>query len=385
MKKIALKGNIVLHDKILAGGVVVIEGERIEGVYDESGILSFGNVDFIDYRDHLISPGLIDIHLHGAQGKEVMDGEVESLQIIASHQARCGVTGFLAGTVASSLSSTLKVIDAVKRARKIPCDAEILGVHLEGPFLNLKRKGAQDPEFIKEISEDDFRLLSEASEGLPALLTLAPEVANNLSFVRRFKERGFVVAMGHSDATYEQALESFREGITHAAHLFNAWREFHPREPGNVGAVLDSDWITAEVIADGIHLHPAILRFVIAKKGPEKVCLITDSMKATGLGDGLYVSGNLKIVLKGNEARLEESGVLAGSVLTLNQAVKNIIAWTGLPVFKVINMASLNPARVMGFDGEMGSLEKGKRANIVVFDREFRVLETYLRGARVKR
>jgi N-acetylglucosamine-6-phosphate deacetylase len=383
MKKTSLCGNVVLPDGVLMGGTVVIEGEKIAAVY--SGKEKFINKDVIfhDYRSHFISPGLVDLHLHGALGKDVMDGDIESLKAIARHQARCGVTGFLATTMAGSIAKTLKALHVVQKARSLPLPSEILGVHLEGPFLSLEKKGAQDPEFIREINKEDLQRLIKATEGLKTLITIAPEVGNNKSFIPTLKDNGFVVSIGHSDATYEQTLKSIELGASHATHFFNAWREFRAREPGNIGAVFDSEDVTAEVIADGIHLHPAILRLVVSRKGPDKVCLVTDSIKATGLGDGEYLMGNLEIVVHDNESRLKKTGELAGSVLKLNQAVKNIIAWIGVSVSQGVKMASLNPARVLGLQDQIGSIQEGKLANLVVFDKEFNIVETILRGRTV--
>lgn len=383
MKKTALKGNIILQDKVLYGGVVVIEGERILGVYPQRQKISEKELNFIDFGDNFVSPGLINLHIHGALGKDVMDCEIESLKQIAFHQARHGVTGFLGTTTTSSSDTFLKAVETIKKGTKLQWPSELLGVHVEGPFLNYKRTGAQDPSYVREMSEEEMKLLIESVRGLKTILSMAPEVGNNVSFIKVLRESGIIISIGHSDATYQQALESFKEGISHATHLFNAMSGYHHREPGVAGAVLDSSEVTAEVIADGIHLHPSAIRLVIARKGVEKICLITDSINATGLGDGIYTMGNLEIVVKGDEVRLKESGVLAGSVLTLNRAVKNVVEWTGIAVSHAVNMASLNPARVIGLDREMGSIQKGKYASFAVFDREFNVLETVLRGQSV--
>jgi N-acetylglucosamine-6-phosphate deacetylase len=380
MLKTVLKGNVILEDKILSGGAVVIEGERISGVFPQEHELPEKEINYFDYEDKFISPGLIDLHLHGALGKDVMDADVESIKQIAVHQACCGVTGFLAGTTSSSLDSILKALEAVKKAAELPQPSEILGVYIEGPFLNQERKGAQDPDFIRGIYQEDISLLIEATSGLSTIISIAPEVNNNMSFIKPLKEKGIVVSIGHSDATYQQALYSFKQGITHATHLFNAMSGYHHREPGVAGAVFDSPEVTAEVIADGVHLHPSAVRLAVARKGEDKICLITDSLKAAGLGDGIYQMGNLEFEVKGTEARLKESGVLVGSVMTLNKAVKNVIGWTGVSINKGVNMASLNPARVLGLDDEIGSIQEGKYANLAVFDTEFKVVETIRRG-----
>jgi N-acetylglucosamine-6-phosphate deacetylase len=383
MKKIALCGNVVLPDEVMINGTVVIEGEKIAAVFANKDKLLEKGIAFCDYRSHFISPGLVDLHLHGALGKDIMDGDIESLQAIAGHQARCGVTGFLATTMSGPMEKTLKALHVVRRGRSLPLASEILGVHLEGPFLSLEKKGAQDPEFIKEINKEDLQQLIKATEGLITLITIAPEVGNNKSFIPTLKDNGFVVSIGHSDATYEEALESIELGASHATHFFNAWRKFLEREPGNIGAVFDSEHVTAEVIADGIHLHPCTLRLVVSRKGWNRVCLVTDSIKATGLGDGEYFMGNLEIVVRGNESRLKTTGELAGSVLTLNRAVKNIISYTRVTMSQGVNMASLNPARVIGLEDRIGSIQEGKLANLVVFDKEFNVIETIVRGRTV--
>ena len=312
-----------------------------------------------------------------------MDGEVKSLEQIASYQARHGVTGFLGTIMSSSLDSMLKAVEAVKKAKKLQLPSEILGIHIEGVYSSLRRKGAQDPDFIREMNQEEIQLLIQAFSGLKTIISMAPEVKNNRSFIKPLTEKGVVVSIGHSDATYEEALESFEEGISHATHLFNAMSGYHHREPGVIGAVLDSSRVTAEVIADGLHIFPSALRLALAAKGYDKICLITDSIKAAGLGDGIYQMGNLEVVLKGNEARLRKSSSLAGSVLTLNRAVKNVSEWTGMALNQAVDLASLNPSRVIGLEHEMGSIQEGKYANLVVFDKEFNVLETYLKGRSV--
>ncbi|MBC7362775.1 MAG: N-acetylglucosamine-6-phosphate deacetylase [Candidatus Aminicenantes bacterium] len=383
MKVRAIRGNLILPDRVIEDGLLVIKDEKIEGVYRPEELPSLDSVEFIDRRNHWISPGLIDVHLHGALGKEVMDGEVESLRQMASHQAACGVTGFFPTTLTSSLEAMTAAIEAVKEAKKENLPSEILGIHLEGPFVSLKRKGAQDPKYIREINEQELERLAESLNGLKTLITIAPEAGRNLDYIKKMTELGWVVSIGHSDATYDEARKAIEAGSNHATHLFNAWREFHHREPGGIGAVLDSDQVFVELIADGIHVHPCFIRLAVFRKGKDRVCLITDSLKETGLPDGTYAWGGLEVVLKGNEIRLKDSGVLAGSVLHLNHGVKNVLNWTGLTVPEVVSMASLTPAKSVGLEAELGSLEKGKLANLAVFDQNFETVETYVRGRRV--
>ena len=211
-------------------------------------------------------------------------------------------------------------------------------------------------------------------------MTLAPEVKDNMRFVQTLKENGIIVAIGHSEATYEQTLEGIRAGISHATHFFNGIPDFHHRDPGIVGAVIESEDVTVELICDGIHVHPASVRLVLERKKLENICLITDSILAAGLGDGDFILGDLDITAKGYETRLKDSSILAGSVLTMNRALKNILDWTDLSLSQAVHMASLNPARVIGVDREMGSITKGKFANLTVFDKAFQVKQTYVLG-----
>lgn len=380
VQRTILKGDLVLPDQILAQGVVEIEGERIVDIYAQSDRTWDGRSYFLDYSNHFISPGFIDLHIHGALGRDFMDADMESFNIIGGHLVRTGVTTFLATTLSAPFESILKVINTVKKSPGYPLVSKPLGVHIEGPFLNVEQCGAQNAKFIKEITEEDVQLLIGATQGLKTIITIAPEVKNNMRFIQRLLEKGTVVSIGHSGATYEQALEGIKAGISHATHFFNAMPEFRHREPGVVGAILESESVTVELICDGIHVHPASFRLVLAHKGPENICLITDSILAAGLGDGNFILGDLEITAIGNKTYLRGSTVLAGSVLTMQRAIKNVCDWTGLSLSQAVQMASLTPARVIGMDKDLGSITKGKYANLTVFDREFEVKQTYVYG-----
>ena len=380
MKEIALMGNIVLPGRVLEGGMVIVEEEKIAGVFSKDQMPQVEGMVRHNYGACYITPGLIDLHLHGAMGKDVIDGSVEGLKEIASHQARCGVTGFVPTTLAAPLPSVMNAVESIRAAMTGSLPAEILGVYLEGPFLSRSKKGAQNPAFIRPLASDDFAAIQEMCRGLKAIITIAPEVGDNLRFIRLFRDEGMIVSIGHSDAVYDLAIESFEKGITHATHLYNAMSGFVPREPGVIGGVLDSDKVMAELIADGIHVHPAALRLAIRQKGVDRICLVTDSVNAAGLGDGEYRVGGLDVIVTADQARLKDGGALAGSVLTLNKSVRNILRWTSLSVPQAVRMASLNPARVLGLDGEIGTLEPGKLANLAVFDRDFNVVATIRRG-----
>ncbi len=385
MRKTVLKGNIVLTDKILQQGYVISEGEKISGIFEHKDRFQEEAVEFIDYGAAYIAPGFVDLHLHGALGKDVMDAQKESLLAIAEHQANNGVTGFLGATMSASLDSVLEAIRTIKNARKDPLPSEILGVYIEGPFVSTQKKGAHSASFLRGMTEKDCQRLADALNGLNAVLSLAPEVEENMGLIPILKTRGLVVAIGHTNATYEQTLESFTKGVTHATHLYNAMRGFDHREPGVVGAILDSDEITAELIADGIHVHPSALRLAVARKGANRICLVTDSMMAAGVGDGVYAWVEEEVEVRGDRATIRGKGILAGSVLTLNAAIKNMIDWTGVSINQAINMATLNPARVLGMENKIGSIQTGKLANLVVLDQDLQVVDTILRGKSILR
>lgn len=383
MTDLIIRGNLILPDRVIENGWLLLRDELIEEIREAGQIPDRPATDIHDYRGYWVSPGLIDLHLHGALGEEVMDGRVEGLRKIAAHQAACGVTAFFPTTLTAPLEKVIRAIEAIKEAASSDLPSIIAGIHLEGPYVSLKRKGAQDPKYVRAIQTDDLRMLAAALGSLKTLITVAPEAGQNLDYIPKMVEEGWTVSIGHSDATYDEASRAIAAGANHATHLFNAWREFHHREPGGLGAVLDSDRVFAELITDGIHVHPSFVRLAIFRKSPERICLITDSLKAAGLPDGLYDWGDLQIVLKGAEVRLKDSGMLAGSVLQLNHGVRNVLKWTGLPLPQVVRMASLTPAESIGFERIMGSLEKGKIANIAIFDSNLETVATYLKGKKV--
>lgn len=382
--KKAFIGNIVLPDRVLSRGAVIAEGGEISSVFSRWSPTLLDGCEVFDAGQDFIAPGLIDLHLHGALGRDVMDADVESLKAIAGYQARWGVTGFLGATMAASAGSLLAAVKAARESSRLEMDSELLGIYVEGSLINTVRSGAHDPRFIGCLSEPgEMDALLDALNGFAAIFTVAPEIGIRLERLPELVKRGHVAAIGHSDATYSQAMESFDIGITHATHLFNAMSGFFHREPGVVGAVLDADGVTAELIADGEHVHPSAVRLAVCRKGTEGICLVTDSCLAAGLEDGFYGEGSSQVETKGSRAVLRGTATLAGGVTPLVSAVKNTVEWCGLDLPGGIRMASLNPARVLGWDKKLGSLEKGKLANLVVFDGEFRVKLTVLKGRQV--
>jgi len=339
--------------------------------------------EIVDLGETFIAPGFIDLHFHGALGKDILDADAKSLKVISSFQATHGVTGFVGATMSTSVDSLVQAVKEVKEAQAISLESEILGVYIEGPFINVNKKGAHNPQFVGNLDEEEIKRILEVLNDVAAIIPFAPEIPQIMNLIPEFQKRGIIAAIGHSNATYAQANESFKAGISHATHLFNAMRDFHHREPGVVGAVLDSETVTSEIIADGVHVHPASIRIALAQMGVDRICLVTDSFKASGLGDGVYEIGNSQVFVEGEKAVLLESNTLAGSVLPMNRAMKNVQEWCDLSVPEVVKMVTLNPARILGLEDRIGYLKEGHQANLVLFDDEFNIKKTIFKGQEV--
>ena len=294
--------------------------------------------------------------------------------------ARHGVTGFLPTTVTASFEAVGKAVESARRAMASPTGASrVLGVHFEGPFVSPQRLGAQSPEFcIPPTAENVARLLKVAG-GLARIVTLAPEEEGGIEAVKAFTEEGIVVSLGHTVATSEQAAAAFTAGARQVTHLFNAMQPMHHRRPGVVGAALTTKGVMVEIIADGVHLAPTTVRLVVAAKGIEEVLLVTDSMAATGCEDGEYILGPIKVYVRNGEARLK-SGNLAGSTLTLERAVTHVARWTDAGLNGAWQMASLNPARLLGIDDHVGRIAPGYDADLTAIDANGRVVLTMVGG-----
>lgn len=339
----------------------------------------YDDIDIIDAKGNYISPGFIDLHIHGAGGKDTMDGNIEDLIEISKVIAKRGVTGFLPTTMTMSKEKIYKALEVVRKGMSIESGgARILGAHMEGPFINEKYKGAQKEDYILAPNYEFIK----GYEDVIKIITLAPEKDHDFNFIRNVKENtDIVLSIGHSNATYEEAMESIENGISHATHLFNAMTPMNHRKPGIVGAVFSSK-VNCELIADKIHVHPGIFETLVNIKGNDKIILITDSMRAGCMKDGISELGGQRVIVKNNSARLED-GTLAGSILTLNNAIKNIVENTSLKIYEAVVMASLNPAKDIGIDKRKGSIEIGKDADIAIFDDSFEVKHTIVEGKTV--
>ena len=377
-------GKIVLADRVLEHKVLVF-GTTIVDLIDQEAFES-QNADFkdrirtIDAAGNYVAPGFIDVHIHGCGGKDTMDGEAAALAVIQQTVAKSGVTGFLPTTITMDDVQTRKALHAIRLAMKEPADggptgASVLGVHMEGPFLSPHKAGAQNKAYIRK---PDFSLIQDDLD-LIKVITFAPEEDADFRFLKQvLANSNIILSMGHTNADYETAMRAIHAGVRHATHLFNAMPTLHHRKPGAVGAALGSD-ISFELIADTLHVHPALFPILLNAKGKDKMILITDSIRAGGMGDGVWDLGGQQVTVTGRAARLAD-GTLAGSVLTLNEAVYHLLSYTDLTISEAVALASLNPARLIGMDEKKGSIQIGKDADLVVFDEQLQVQLTILEG-----
>ncbi len=387
MQPIAIHADRVLtpFDDI-SDGVVVLQGSKISAVGPRGQTVLPRGVREIAMPGKTIVPGFVDVHIHGAGGRDVMEGNAESLEIIAGTVARHGTTSFVATTVTASQVETCESVGGIARfilnssqfaAREL--SAEILGIHFEGPFISRARRGVHPEEWILPPSTAILAQLLKEARGTAQILTLAPELPGALDLIDAARQAGLVVSIGHTDANYEQALAAINAGATHAAHVFNAMRPFSHRGTGVIGAVLTSPKVSAELIADKIHVDEAAMRMLVALKTPERVILVSDGTSATGMPDGKYQLGKLQVKVSGGVCRNAE-GKLAGSTLTLDRALRNIVA-LGVPLASALRMVTANPARQIGLGSRKGILAPGADADLVFLDDKLEVTGVMTRGA----
>lgn len=360
---------------------VVIFSPRIEKIIPEA---EFANVDkesfevVYDARGQYVAPGFVNVHIHGCVGQDAMDCEVSALKDMAGYQAKTGVTSFLPTTMTYDMPRIYRALEGVREAMNYEGGARILGANVEGPFISRIFKGAQAD---KNIRQADFDLISDYTDVIK-LITIAPEtLPADSDFIRKCHGAGIVVSLGHTAADYQCAMEAIEnQGVNHITHLFNGMTRVHHRESGTVEAALDTD-VYCELIADNIHCAPVAQRIVHKLKGLGQVVLITDSMRACGLGEGKSELGGQTVFVQGQRATLAD-GTIAGSVLTMDRAVYNYAQNNNIPVWQAVQCATLTPAQSIGLAGEIGSLARGKQADIAVFDDGVNIAMTF-RGGRL--
>ena len=371
-------GKIILEDRVLTGMVLIFDDKIIDMIdfADFSKSRFAQNSTVIDAHGSYVSPGFIDLHIHGAGGNDTMDGTISGLEAISLQIAKTGVTGFLPTTVSMEKVKVHQALDAISHAMRMePVGAKILGAHMEGPFLSPVYCGAHDEANLQKA---DFQFIKGYLDVLK-IITLAPEEDHEFRFLKKVHtDSDIVLSMGHTNADYDTAMEALELGVSHATHLFNAMPPLLHRNPGPVGAVLNST-VTYELIADTIHVHPAFFQILLNAKGKDKMILVTDSTQAAGMDAGSWELGGQKVISDGNSVRLPD-GKLAGSIIGMNKAVYNILQHTNLQIHEAVGLASINPARRIGLEQSKGSIEIGKDADITLFDDKLNVEITILEG-----
>ncbi|WDI01592.1 N-acetylglucosamine-6-phosphate deacetylase [Paenibacillus urinalis] len=378
-------GNVVTKDSVIEDGVVVIENETIVYAGTQAALplrWNEGVIETFTSENGYILPGFIDIHVHGGGGEDFMNSDENVLDTITSYHASQGTTTMLATTMTAPKDWIEKVLSEVNkyRSKEMPY-AQLAGVHLEGPFISPKWPGAQNPEHISLPNVDWLISWEQQYPELVRQVTLAPEQQGAHEVIAWLKDKEIIAALGHTDATYEEVEAAVEVGLHHAVHTFNAMTPLHHRKPGVAGAVLSDERISAEVIADGIHVHPAAVSLLAQLKSRlQKLVLITDAISATGLEDGNYTLGDLPVIVKEGVARLEDGVTLAGSTLTMIRGFRFLVQEAGLDIIEASQAASHNPAELLGILDATGTIEQGKQADLLLLDDSLQLKQVWIKG-----
>ena len=372
----------------LSAKSIILEDSEISQAYLEiKDDGTFGSIleekpegTIIDYSAYHLAPGLVDTHIHGYASHDVMDNDFEGIQVISEGLLSCGVTSWLPTTLTDSVENLDAVCETIGQHAGQETGAKIQGIFLEGPFFTEKYKGAQNPKYMSDPSIEKLDKWHRLSQGLVNKIAIAPERQGVKEFIEFANSKDIRTALAHSDATYQEAKEAVDAGANIFVHVYNGMSGLHHREPGMVGAALNLKDVYAEMICDGHHVHPAAAEVVIKARGPEETVLITDCMRAGGMGEGLSRLGEFEVVVKDGTARLKDSGSLAGSILELIEAVQNVLAWGLVSLPDALRMASLAPAKSVGIDHICGLIAEGRAADLIVVDDEGHLIATYLDG-----
>lgn len=376
--------EIVLEHEIMPDAFLLIR----EGIIDSYGQMGTcpkidSRIRVFDCRDHHVLPGMIDIHVHGAGGSDFMDATSQAIDTIARTLAKEGTTSYLATTMTGTseqIRDSILTISTFMEEHEKVASPELLGIHLEGPFINSTQKGAQPVSCIISPNLNLFTEWQRLAKGVIRIVTFAPELDEEHSFLKEIQRQGVLGSMGHTDATYKQANVAIDAGISNATHLFNGMSGLHHREPGVLGAALLREEVYVEVIPDGFHFHPDLLKLVLRLKGIERILVITDGMRAKGMSEGKYDLGGNNVVVSNGKCTLEDGSSLAGSIITMNEARKNMAKWLGLSLTEQAQITSLNQAKRLGVEDRKGSILKGKDADLTLIDEDGNVSLTICNG-----
>jgi N-acetylglucosamine-6-phosphate deacetylase len=382
-----MNARIYTPSGILEQGSLLVQNGRITSITNGS-LLNIEGIQIdktIDLEGRPLVPGFVDIHVHGGGGYDAMSGKVEEVKGMCIFHAQKGTTSILPTTVTSDKESTEQAIKSIVEAMEEGTQgAEVVGIHLEGPFLNAKRCGAQNPKHIRSGTTEELERFLALSKGNVRLMTLAPEEQGGLELIRYSVENGVTISIGHSDATYDVVKVAVENGASHITHLFNGMSPLHHREPGVAGAALMLDDLTVEMICDGYHINEKLIDYVFRVKPMEKIVLITDAVSAAGLKDGEgYELGGLPCYLKDGQVRLSSTDDLAGSALTMDQALRNVLKFTGKSLQEILPALTINPARQIGMDARKGSIEVGKDADLLILGENYELISTFVKGREV--
>ena len=374
--------KVFTEDKKFTDGGIVIKNGTIEQVFTE-GKRPQTEDEVLDGKGMYAIPGLIDLHFHGCKGDDFCDGSRDAIARIAEYEASVGVTAIAPATMTlpvEELEQILRVAAEYKKGPHSKKEADFVGINMEGPFISPAKKGAQDERNIIPCDVKVCERFLEVSEGLVKFMGIAPEESENaVSFIEAVKDK-VNVSLAHTNADYDTAMAAFNAGADHAVHLYNAMPAFTHRAPGVIGAVYDSKHVMAEIICDGVHIHPAAVRATFEMMGEDRMILISDSMRAAGMPDGSYTLGGLDVNVVGNRATLASDGAIAGSVTNLMDCMKTAVKTMNIPLETAVACATINPAKSLGIDAEYGSIRAGKKAHIVLMDQELNVQQVIKDG-----
>jgi N-acetylglucosamine-6-phosphate deacetylase len=381
MSTVITAARLVTPVEWIESPVIVVEDGHITALQSRAATeIPVGQL--LNFPDLILAPGFIDIHIHGGAGRDAMEADESALAQIEVHLVQHGVTAYLPTTVTAPNDKILGALDGLGKsiitANRNHGRAAPLGIHLEGPFISHEKRGVHPPENLLSPSPQAFDRFWQASAGNIRMMTVAPELPGAIQTIQYARTLGVHSSLGHSNATYKEAQLGISAGADHATHTFNAMRALNHRDPGILGAVLENDELTADIIADGIHVHPSVLGLFLRAKGADRAILITDAISATGMPDGIYKLGGFDVrVCNG---RCEYQGKLAGSVLTLDRAIRNVMTFAGWQLQQAVKLATLNPAKRLGISGQRGLLAPGRRADLVVLTPEGEVVHTIIGG-----
>lgn len=379
--------DIITPYEILKGYEVLIKDEKIVDIALEQDLKSKNSsnnqaLKIINGKGYYLSPGFIDIHNHGNSGFDIMDSTEKALDEISKYHIKNGVTSYLGTMLTSSYEDMKNAIININNYKSKDNKANLIGIHLEGPFFNKEKKGAQPEEHIKHPDLEKIKDILDFSRNNIKMVSLAPELPGALDIIKYLKEKNITVAMGHTNATFKEAKLGIKWGVTVATHLYNGMRDFNHREPGVVGAALTDDRVYCEIIYDRVHLHDAAVKLSLKAKGYHKLILVSDAIRAAGLTDGKYELGGQVVKTYNGVARLA-TGSLAGSSLDLRKAVYNMINFLDIPIHQTVKMASLNPAKAINVEENLGSIEIGKTADLILFDKDINIKKVILKGKEI--